>query len=67
MSESGEAKWLDENWEMILRQYGNEWVAVYGHEIVAHDKDFEIVVAQATNTTSGEQPLYAFVEPENEL
>lgn len=65
MPESAEAKWLHENWEGILSNFEDQWIAVYGNEVIAHDKDFEVVITRATEITrrtNGHEPLYAFVE-----
>jgi hypothetical protein len=34
-------KFLQENWERLVRQYPNRWVAALQSEIVAADVDFE--------------------------
>lgn len=71
MSETIEVKWLREHGDKEhLGQYDNEWIAVLGQEIIAHDADFEKVIKKAEKVLKkrnvDENPLYYFVEFECE-
>jgi hypothetical protein len=41
--------WIDQNREMLLAQYPEQWIAVRDNQVVASDPDFDGLLAKLTD------------------
>ncbi len=50
---------IEENRTKLLKNYDESWVAVYKNEIIAHDRDYNNVLAylEKNNMPSGQIPI----------
>lgn len=59
-----DSDWLDENFERLLPEYENRWVAVRDCHIIASDPDLDALIAQPPEPGA---TAIKYIEPETDI
>jgi hypothetical protein len=51
-------RWFRENFEKLLKNYREQFVAVFGEKIIDHDKDLEALAKRVKTETKGAKGVY---------
>ena len=49
--------YLESTQNILIARYNDEWIAIYNHEVIAHDKDHDALIRKLTNLRLSDNQL----------